>query len=126
MIYTLYSFKGGVGRSMALANVAAYFCRRGLRVLMIDWDLEAPGLETYFYPADTKPVELARASARPGLIDLLADYKNKHPSLVVEKRLQQPQTFPAPPDPKALALGDPIAGRGTSAPVSADQIRQAE
>src|SRR3954471_23244992 len=105
MIYTLYSFKGGVGRSMALANVAAYFCRRGLRVLMIDWDIEAPGLESYFYPADSKPAELAHASARPGLIDLLVDYKKKHP---------------------ALAMLDPTAGSGTEGPIAADAIRNAE
>jgi len=36
MICSFYSFKGGVGRSMALANVAELLCRRGLRVLMVD------------------------------------------------------------------------------------------
>ena len=41
---TFYSFKGGVGRTMALANVAAILAGRGRRVLMIDFDLEAPGL----------------------------------------------------------------------------------
>ena len=30
MIFTFYSFKGGVGRSMALANVADVLARRGL------------------------------------------------------------------------------------------------
>ena len=49
MIYTFYSYKGGVGRSMALANVAEWLYQRGLRVIMIDWDLEAPGLENFFY-----------------------------------------------------------------------------
>src|SRR4051794_39095955 len=48
MIYTFYSYKGGVGRTMALANVAEVFYRAGLRVLMVDWDLESPGLERYF------------------------------------------------------------------------------
>src|SRR4051812_47070617 len=48
MIYTFYSYKGGVGRSMALANVAELFYRWGLRVLMLDFDLEAPGLERFF------------------------------------------------------------------------------
>ena len=43
MIYTFYSYKGGAGRSMALANVARWFYLQGLRVVMIDWDLEAPG-----------------------------------------------------------------------------------
>jgi MinD-like ATPase involved in chromosome partitioning or flagellar assembly len=47
MIYTFYSFKGSVGRSMALANIAELFYRRGLKVLMVDFDLEAPGLERY-------------------------------------------------------------------------------
>ena len=42
MIYTFYSYKGGAGRSMALANVARWFYLQGLRVVMIDWDLEAP------------------------------------------------------------------------------------
>ena len=47
MIFTFYSYKGGVGRFMALANVAEWFYLQGARVLMIDWDLEAPGLESF-------------------------------------------------------------------------------
>lgn len=47
-VCTFYSFKGGVGRSMALANVAALLARWGQRVLVIDWDLEAPGIEKFF------------------------------------------------------------------------------
>jgi MinD-like ATPase involved in chromosome partitioning or flagellar assembly len=46
-IITFYSYKGGTGRSMALANVACLLAARpecqGEGVLMIDWDLEAPG-----------------------------------------------------------------------------------
>lgn len=66
---TFYSFKGGVGRSMALANIADIFARRGLRVLAIDFDLEAPGLERYFQ------VERTAALANRGLIDLLQSFK---------------------------------------------------
>ena len=47
-IITFFSYKGGVGRSMALANVAVLLARWGHRILMVDWDLEAPGLETFF------------------------------------------------------------------------------
>jgi MinD-like ATPase involved in chromosome partitioning or flagellar assembly len=47
-IITFYSYKGGVGRSMALANVAVLSARRGNTVLAVDWDLEAPGLPRYF------------------------------------------------------------------------------
>jgi MinD-like ATPase involved in chromosome partitioning or flagellar assembly/WD40 repeat protein len=47
-VVTFYSYKGGVGRSMALANVAALLASKGKRVLVVDWDLEAPGIEQYF------------------------------------------------------------------------------
>ena len=47
-IITFYSYKGGVGRSFALANISVLLARWGCRVLCIDWDLEAPGLHYYF------------------------------------------------------------------------------
>jgi len=49
-IATFYSYKGGTGRSMALANFAWILAASGKRVLVIDWDLEAPGLHRYFRP----------------------------------------------------------------------------
>lgn len=49
-IITFYSYKGGTGRSMALANFAWIMAASGDRVLVIDWDLEAPGLHRYFRP----------------------------------------------------------------------------
>lgn len=49
-IVTFYSYKGGTGRSMALANFAWIMAASGHRVLVIDWDLEAPGLHRYFRP----------------------------------------------------------------------------
>lgn len=49
-IVTFYSYKGGTGRSMMLANVAWILASNGQRVLTIDWDLEAPGLHRYFQP----------------------------------------------------------------------------
>jgi MinD-like ATPase involved in chromosome partitioning or flagellar assembly len=42
-IVTFYSFKGGTGRSMALANVAWILAANGKRVLAADWDLSHPG-----------------------------------------------------------------------------------
>jgi hypothetical protein len=47
-IATFFSFKGGVGRTMALANCAFLAAMNGSRVLVMDWDLEAPGLPYYF------------------------------------------------------------------------------
>ncbi|BBC26653.1 KGGVGR-motif variant AAA ATPase [Pseudanabaena sp. ABRG5-3] len=74
MIYTFYSFKGGTGRSMALANLGELFYRLGLKVLMIDFDLEAPGLERYFDVPEAihKPTEILE---KRGVIDLLVSYK---------------------------------------------------
>jgi formylglycine-generating enzyme required for sulfatase activity len=69
-IVTFYSYKGGTGRSMALANVAWVLASSGMRVLAIDWDLEAPGLHRYFEPflADKT---LERST---GIIDFVRDF----------------------------------------------------
>ena len=66
MIYTFYSYKGGVGRSMALANVAALLALWGKRVLIVDWDLEAPGIEKYF----SRWIEQADTKV-PGVVDMV-------------------------------------------------------
>ena len=42
--YTLYSVKGGVGRSTTVAVLAWHLARRGEDVLAVDLDLESPGL----------------------------------------------------------------------------------
>ena len=65
-ITTFYSFKGGVGRTMALVNVAVDLARRGRRVLVVDFDLEAPGLDTFDLPRpDTSNL---------GVVDFVRDY----------------------------------------------------
>ena len=68
-IVTFYSFKGGTGRTMALANVAWVLAANGRRVLVADWDLESPGLHRFL-----QPFMDARASDRPGIIDLVRRY----------------------------------------------------
>jgi tetratricopeptide (TPR) repeat protein len=68
-IVTFYSFQGGTGRTMALANVAWILAANGKRVLIADWDLESPGLHRFF-----QPFMDARASDRPGIVDLVRRY----------------------------------------------------
>ena len=46
-VVTFYSFKGGVGRTMALVNVGFHLASTGRRVLLVDFDLEAPALDTF-------------------------------------------------------------------------------
>jgi len=43
-----YSYKGGVGRTMSLVNIAYLMAKQQKKILLIDWDLEAPGLHAYF------------------------------------------------------------------------------
>jgi len=64
---SFYSYKGGVGRSLALANVAALLVKRGHRVVLFDFDLEAPGLDTYAAFADAKE--------KPGIVEYVAEFQ---------------------------------------------------
>lgn len=79
-VITFYSYKGGTGRTMAIANLACLLAQSySKRVLVIDWDLEAPGLHRYF------PNQLAkRGPAKnkerpeeggPGLIEMMMELR---------------------------------------------------
>ncbi|TIX57330.1 MAG: hypothetical protein E5V28_15885 [Mesorhizobium sp.] len=65
-VITFYSYKGGVGRTMALVNAATELTRRGRRVLIVDFDLEAPGISTY--------VPFAGSAKAPGIVEYVASY----------------------------------------------------
>ena len=87
-IVTFYSYKGGTGRTMAVANVAWILAANGNRVLVADWDLESPGLHRFFHPFLEKEVRDA-----PGIIDLIRGYervaaktdaKNRKDGLITE------------------------------------------
>jgi tetratricopeptide (TPR) repeat protein len=69
-IVTFYSYKGGTGRTMALANVAWILASCGKSVLAVDWDLEAPGLHKFFRPFLDESV----VAATPGVIEIINDY----------------------------------------------------
>jgi MinD-like ATPase involved in chromosome partitioning or flagellar assembly len=72
-IITFYSYKGGTGRTMALANTAWILAANGYRVLTVDWDLEAPGLSHFFRPF----LEEEARSVPTGVIDLIMDYREE-------------------------------------------------
>jgi cellulose biosynthesis protein BcsQ len=78
-VVTFYSYKGGTGRTMALANTAcalAWALPTQEHVLMVDWDLEAPGLHRFFPPRRRSGYEPALGlglGSEPGLLDLLED-----------------------------------------------------
>ncbi|MEU6138847.1 FxSxx-COOH system tetratricopeptide repeat protein [Streptomyces sp. NPDC047081] len=72
-IITFYSYKGGTGRTMALANTAWILAANGKRVLAVDWDLEAPGLHRFFHPF-LEPNALA---ATFGVINIIQEYSGE-------------------------------------------------
>jgi MinD-like ATPase involved in chromosome partitioning or flagellar assembly len=78
-IFTFYSYKGGTGRSMALANVACLLARHKSdsiqgRVLLVDWDLEAPGLHRFFQDR-LRDLTSQALELRPGLIDIFSELR---------------------------------------------------
>lgn len=69
-VVTFYSFKGGVGRTMLLANTAYRLANKhGLRVIAVDWDLEAPGLHRFF------GLSAEDAAKAPGVLDYLDEWR---------------------------------------------------
>jgi DNA-binding CsgD family transcriptional regulator/cellulose biosynthesis protein BcsQ len=108
---TFYSFKGGVGRSQALINVAALLAgQHAFRVLVLDLDLEAPGLSYLQHPQPSPATASTSATTAnptiPGFIDLLANAKARggeadlfHPDVTV---LRDRYTVPLPIPPALL------------------------
>src|SRR5713226_6057245 len=95
-IITFYSFKGGTGRSMAVANVGYLLASPqygAKKVLLVDWDLEAPGLHRYFKNSFSRHLRRALASKEyvrelngyPGLVEIFTDYR----TLIQEARVPQ-------------------------------------
>ncbi|MFD0520096.1 FxSxx-COOH system tetratricopeptide repeat protein [Paractinoplanes durhamensis] len=70
-VVTFYSYKGGTGRTMALANVAWILAANGQRVLVIDWDLESPGLHRFYNPF----IDAGVLASTRGVIDMIHEYE---------------------------------------------------
>lgn len=129
MITTFYSYKGGVGRSMALASTAEALYRAGFRVMAIDFDLEAPGLEFYF---GTKPEQqnlLQSWRQSQGLLDLLCEYRRRVDSPPLEIVRQVVDSREAQIDELRESLDAPIAkgarSRSRSSRSTSQQKRKA-
>lgn len=100
-IITFYSYKGGTGRTMALANVACLLAQRlppdGKGVLVVDWDLEAPGLHRYFRGRGASGADDPN-DERAGLIDLFYEIDRK-----TDAHLARARASGAAPDSEELA-----------------------
>ncbi|MBF0190519.1 MAG: hypothetical protein HQL99_05140 [Magnetococcales bacterium] len=93
---SFYSFKGGVGRTNALLNVAWILARRKYFVVVVDMDLHAPGLTLMPEMASSETGE----SSGLGLIDFLADVFNPHSEMVLDLKslTHRPRLVPGQED----------------------------
>ena len=67
-VVTFYSYKGGVGRTLALVNIAALLAKGGRRVLVVDFDLEAPSLHDF---------DIFNTSfGKKGIVDYVTEYRS--------------------------------------------------
>ena len=66
---TFYSYKGGVGRTLAAANFAVYLAKLGQRTVMVDFDLEAPGMDSKFHA-------VGLPQPKRGLLDYILAYQD--------------------------------------------------
>lgn len=64
-VVAFYSFKGGVGRSTSAALAALTLAREGKRVVVLDLDLEAPGIEGSF--------SIPQSDIHAGVVDFLLE-----------------------------------------------------
>lgn len=68
---TFYSYKGGVGRSLALANIATRLTEFNKKICLLDFDLEAPGLHLKF------PTLLKTVKIEKGIVDYIFEFSNR-------------------------------------------------
>ena len=74
-----YSYKGGVGRTLLVANTAQFLAMSGRRVVVLDLDLEAPGLHLKL--ASPEALSRARSGNLLGAVDLLLDALENEPRI---------------------------------------------
>jgi len=69
---TFYSYKGGVGRSLTLSNIAMRLADLGKKVCIIDFDLEAPGLHLKFNN------HIDQSEINKGIVEYISDFQSKN------------------------------------------------
>ncbi len=75
-----HSYKGGTGKTTIAANVAAFLVRKGARVLLLDLDIYAPSLHSYFEIEPKKWINdflLDTAEASDVMVDLTSAVTEK-------------------------------------------------
>ena len=78
-VTTFYSYKGGVGRTLALVNVAYELAASGQKVLVVDFDLEAPAIHQETWRTSKEVLsrgEGQASSTHPGIVEYVGRFMN--------------------------------------------------
>jgi tetratricopeptide (TPR) repeat protein len=111
-VVTFYSYKGGVGRTMALLNVAYGLAHLGRNVLVVDLDLEAPGLSTFLN--EQRELETAAPFDSVDFLSwglrTLDETPEDEPSSLVPERLPALSDFACKVVPEKVGTGHRVVG----------------
>ena len=82
---TFYSFKGGTGRSLALAQLAVILARFGRSVCVLDFDIEAPGLQHKFSSLQHHPLP----NVELGIVDYIRESQRSRAVPVLDNKVMR-------------------------------------
>ena len=75
-VIAFHSYKGGTGKTTCIVNLAALYAQEGKKVCLIDFDIYAPSLTTYFGESPRYYIH-DLLSGEAGIHEVLVDYSKK-------------------------------------------------
>ena len=75
-VMAFHSYKGGTGKTTCIVNLAAIYASMGMKICLIDFDIYAPILTSYF---EVQPKYFIHdlLSGEAGIHEVLIDYSKK-------------------------------------------------
>jgi MinD-like ATPase involved in chromosome partitioning or flagellar assembly len=98
---TFYSYKGGVGRTLALSNIAKRLAEFGKKVCILDFDLEAPGLHIKLEN------QISKQGIQTGIVDYIYEFSTK--GTIPEDISKYSTRLQSPKNMSFIAAGNPLS-----------------
>jgi cellulose biosynthesis protein BcsQ len=99
-VMAFHSYKGGTGKTTCVVNLAAIYASLGLKVCLLDFDVYAPSLTSYFGVSPNYYIH-DLLTGQVGIHDVLVDYSKK---IKVDGELHIAFSSPAKDDIQALEM----------------------